>query len=493
MLFIDDQNVKCATVCANICKSDENLTLVCGFRRSSMAGSCGPEFKGESQLKNFFGHNLSADMIILWLVETLVCFVAVYAAASHSAVLSSVSASISSAAIVRAFDITALLGCICLVLGLYKPEAITQPRMLFLSTGVAAVCASGVFLLVRQGGSIGLVASQDGGPSVALMAFCWLVLLVATRLIYMVAARCGVLTRQVLVLGEPDVAQRIAADIRKHGSPLFRVADTVPDPSKSRWSRKSWLAVSAPERLASASDMVPQGVPIVDIYTFLEKQFGQVDLSSLDRVAGLNAVMRGGKQGTAARAVRRTLDIGAASILIVLSAPVMALTALAVMIDSPGPVIYRQERVGLNGRRFVILKFRSMRSDAEKDGVAKWASVGDSRVTRVGAFIRRVRLDELPQLFNIIRGEMSMVGPRPERPAFVETLSAAIPHFALRSTVKPGLTGWAQIRFAYTSSAEEAREKLAYDLYYVKNRTLVLDALILVATIRIILFQIGSR
>src|SRR5262249_42639262 len=162
---------------------------------------------------------------------------------------------------------------------------------------------------------------------------------------------------------------------------------------------------------------------------------------------------------------------------------VMILAAIAVRLDSRGPVLYRQDRVGLNGRVFRIVKFRSMRTDAEKDG-AVWASETDPRVTRVGRVIRKRGVDELPQLITVIRGEMSLIGPRPERPVFVEELQRQIPYYGQRHLVKPGLTGWAQVRYRYGDSIEDAREKLRYDLYYIKNQSALLDALILFETAR---------
>jgi lipopolysaccharide/colanic/teichoic acid biosynthesis glycosyltransferase len=172
---------------------------------------------------------------------------------------------------------------------------------------------------------------------------------------------------------------------------------------------------------------------------------------------------------------------------------VMLLTVLAIKLDSRGPVIYSQERCGLGGGSFMCLKFRSMRTDAEKDGVARWASKNDSRITRVGAFIRKTRIDELPQLISVLRGEMSMVGPRPERPTFVSQLREAIPFYDLRHTVKPGLTGWAQVRFSYGASLDDARKKHQFDLYYVKNNSLVLDLLVLIETVSVVLFREGAH
>ena len=171
----------------------------------------------------------------------------------------------------------------------------------------------------------------------------------------------------------------------------------------------------------------------------------------------------------------------------------MALTAAAIMIESAGPVIYRQQRVGRAGATFDVLKFRSMHLDAEGDGTPRWAAANDNRVTSVGRIIRRARIDELPQLINVLKGEMSFVGPRPERPYFVAQLGESLPFYALRLSVKPGITGWAQVRHQYCASVEDTARKLEYDLYYVKNHSLFLDVVILLETVRVVLFGEGAR
>jgi sugar transferase (PEP-CTERM system associated) len=192
------------------------------------------------------------------------------------------------------------------------------------------------------------------------------------------------------------------------------------------------------------------------------------------------------------RRARRVMDVALAVVIGLLSSPLMLLTALAIKLDSRGPVFYLQERVGLHNTTFRIIKFRSMRVDAEADGPV-WAREGDCRVTRVGRWIRKLRIDELPQLFNIIRGEMSLIGPRPERPVFIKELERQIPYYSERHLVKPGLTGWAQVRYRYGASFEDAREKHQYDLYYIKNQSPMLDALILLETARTVLFGRFSR
>ena len=199
-----------------------------------------------------------------------------------------------------------------------------------------------------------------------------------------------------------------------------------------------------------------------------------------------------GRSGTVSYPKKIT-DLLLASTLLLTLLPLMLLVALAIKCDSPGPVFYRQERVGLRGRRFAVLKFRSMRQDAEADGRPVWAAAQDHRITRVGRFIRWARIDELPQLLNVLRGEMSVIGPRPERPYFVEQFNKLIPSYDDRHAVLPGITGWAQVNYPYGASLEDAREKLRYDLYYVANCGCRLDLQILLATVRVVLSGKGAR
>jgi sugar transferase (PEP-CTERM system associated) len=201
---------------------------------------------------------------------------------------------------------------------------------------------------------------------------------------------------------------------------------------------------------------------------------------------------RNSRYSNVAHHIRRVVNAGLAVTGFVLSLPLMLLTAIAVKLDSRGPIFYTQERVGKNGRTFHMIKFRSMRTDAEKNG-AVWATESDPRVTRVGRVIRKLRLDELPQFVNVIRGDMNFVGPRPERPVFVEQLEREIPYYSQRHLVKPGLTGWAQIKYPYGASVEDAMEKLRYDLYYIKNQNLLLDAAIIFETVKTVLFGRGGR
>ncbi|HLL02913.1 MAG TPA: sugar transferase [Myxococcaceae bacterium] len=192
------------------------------------------------------------------------------------------------------------------------------------------------------------------------------------------------------------------------------------------------------------------------------------------------------------RGLKRVFDVFVASLLLALAAPFLVLVAAAIKLDSQGPIFYRQERVGVDGKSYWLWKFRSMRTDAEKNG-AVWARANDDRVTRVGKFIRKTRVDEIPQVFNVLVGDMSFVGPRPERPVFVEQLKEQIPFYGLREAVKPGITGWAQICYPYGASVEDARNKLEFDLYYVKNGSLFLDIGIIFHTVRHVLLGRGAR
>ncbi|MCM3563247.1 TIGR03013 family XrtA/PEP-CTERM system glycosyltransferase [Hydrogenophaga intermedia] len=234
-----------------------------------------------------------------------------------------------------------------------------------------------------------------------------------------------------------------------------------------------------------------RGVRVSDVATYFEQNLGQIRIESAS--AGWLIFGEGFNQGFLRTLVKRVFDIVSALILLVLTLPLMLVTALLVKLESPGPVFYSQERVGLNGRIFKVVKFRSMRNDAEKDGVPRWATAGDSRVTRIGRILRKVRIDELPQLFCVLKGDMSMVGPRPERPYFVDQLVQDIPFYAVRHSVKPGVTGWAQVSYHYGASKEDTVEKLQYDLYYVKNHSLFLDVVVLFETIGVVLTGSGAH
>jgi sugar transferase (PEP-CTERM system associated) len=233
------------------------------------------------------------------------------------------------------------------------------------------------------------------------------------------------------------------------------------------------------------------GVHVNEISTFLERETGRVDLASVN--PSWLIFSDGFSAGRRISSIsKRLFDIAASLVLLILTAPLIVIAAIAVKLESRGPAFYRQSRVGLFGEEFDIVKLRSMRTDAESDGKAVFAQKDDPRVTRVGRFIRKTRIDELPQTWSVLKGEMSFVGPRPERRQFVEDLEQKLPYYAERHMVKPGITGWAQINYPYGASLEDSRHKLEYDLYYAKNYTPFLDVLILLQTARVVLWPEGA-
>lgn len=236
-----------------------------------------------------------------------------------------------------------------------------------------------------------------------------------------------------------------------------------------------------------------EGIEITDLVTFLERETGKVRLDVLN--PSWMIFSEGFRQGRIHSGLERTFDICASIVLLLVALPVMLLTAVAIKVTE-GPrasIFYRQVRVGQYGKPFRLLKFRSMREDAERDGKPQWAQKNDSRVTKVGSFIRKTRIDELPQILNVLRGEMSFVGPRPERPEFVAELNEKIPYYRERHSIKPGITGWAQLCYPYGSSTQDAVEKLQYDLFYVKNHSLLFYLAILVQTVEVIVWGKGAR
>ncbi len=234
-----------------------------------------------------------------------------------------------------------------------------------------------------------------------------------------------------------------------------------------------------------------RGIRVEDYPNFLERLTGKIPVHDL-RPSWL-IFSDGFLSRMLFRRLKRAVDLVLSAVLLVLAAPVMAVVAVAIRFESRGPALFRQERMGRSGQPFVLLKFRSMCVDAERATGPVWAAENDPRITRVGRLIRKTRLDELPQLWNVLRGEMSFIGPRPERPPFVKSLQEVVPYYAQRLAVRPGITGWAQVRYPYGSSVEDALEKLQYDLYYIKNMSLFLDMLILLSTVHVVLFRRGAR
>jgi sugar transferase (PEP-CTERM system associated) len=250
------------------------------------------------------------------------------------------------------------------------------------------------------------------------------------------------------------------------------------------------LSAHSREKLAAALlDSRLRGLRVNDAVDFYEEFSGKIWVEALN--PQWFVYTNGFNHSQARMCLERCVDLAFSLLLILLTAPLLVLIAIAIKLDSAGPVLFRQVRVGLHGKTFVIYKFRSMREDAELEAGSAWATVGDERVTRVGRLLRLFRLDEIPQAFNVLKGDMSMVGPRPERPCFVDRLAQVIPFYNLRHYLKPGITGWAQVMYRYGASVEDSYEKLQYDFYYAKHKSFHCDAAILLKTVRIVLFGRG--
>ena len=336
------------------------------------------------------------------------------------------------------------------------------------------------------------------------------------RLIVDRVFKTDVFRRRVLVFGAGENADLINSRLRRRADrQSFVVVGFLPVPDQpvhvseklllntdfSLSEIAEWLQVFeivvAPDERRGALPMeemlkcAQRGITVTDISTFFEREAGMIKLNVVD--PSWLAFSGGFDHSMPRRLSKRFFDLTAACALLLVAWPFMLVVAVCIALESRGPILYRQTRIGENGRSFELVKFRSMRVDAEADGVARWASQDDDRTTRVGRIIRLSRLDELPQLFNILRGDMSFVGPRPERPQFVDMLSQEVRYYNVRHCVKPGLTGWAQLRYPYGASVRDAEEKLTFDLFYVKNHGLVFDLMILLQTVEVVLFHRGSR
>lgn len=349
-----------------------------------------------------------------------------------------------------------------------------------------------------------------------LALFAALVVMLMHRIYVAHASPRALMRQRVLVYGSGERARQVGRALKK-SDPNVDLVGYYAGPNEVATEISAWgilssersltdivlaervdeIVVALSERrggsmpLRELLDCKLHGVRVVDIATHFEKTLGQIRRDSVS--AGWLIFGDGFEQGLVRTSVKRLFDIVFALVLILIALPVMLLTGIVIYLESGGPILYLQERVGLHGRLFNVVKFRSMRTDAEKDGMPRWASASDSRVTRVGRAIRKWRIDELPQLFSVLGGDMSLVGPRPERPYFVDKLTQELPYYAVRQSVKPGVTGWAQVRYHYGASVEDAAEKLQYDLYYVKNHSLFLDMVVLFETIGVVVMGKGAQ
>ena len=448
-------------------------------------------------MTTLFGHSVRWELLFLCAVETIAYFCAV------SLLLLFWGPGATGETV---FRFAALLTLSCALIsgasGLYQPEEWARMQRLVLRTAVAGLLLLLLWPVLRAFGP----ETLDRYRMEVLLGFATIVL--ATRLAFAAAARYGLLRRRIIALVPSGTnlataagpAQRAGAggsvgdlfEVVAALDPVGSLAKAL-DPKKLREERVR--AVVAPDPAAIPADLrrrcAEQGIRVLSEAEFREQRLARVDIDALP--ADWLKEARALRASRIEAALHRALDLAAGLALLLATLPLLLVVALAIKLDSPGPVFYRQERVGRHGRPFMLVKFRSMRVDAEVAGRPVWASQSDPRVTRVGRFIRRARIDEIPQVFNVLRGDMAFVGPRPERPKFVEELRRQIPHYDDRAVVKPGITGWAQVNYPYGASVEDARMKLSYDLYYIRRRSLFLDLLILLATVRVVLFQEGAR
>lgn len=452
-------------------------------------------------MARILAHYITAEMALLGLFELLLSFALIYAmitAPGLTTLLSAAPAGLSPNGSNLAALLAITIGAIAATIGLYRPEALVDRNSLLLNAAVAGLLAFPAELLVIGSAHLGL-RRADALWLAAVLAV-WLVCILLTRLAVSRVLDRARLARRVLVVGSSQRALRLCETLRnrrfRRFEPILAGAARTALTAHELREQRIWGVVLAdpPESRHAAEALLGSklsGIRVLDDTRFYEHHLGRIDLDTID--ANWLLIADGFDQTRLGEASKRATDIVVSLLLLLAACPLMVITACLIKLDSKGPVFYRQQRTGLRGAPFTVLKFRSMTVDAEAGGDPRWAQHRDPRVTRVGSVIRPMRIDELPQLLNVLRGEMSMIGPRPERPHFVQQLGRVIPFYNERSCVKPGLTGWAQVNFPYGASVEDAREKLAYDLYYVKNRNLLLDMLILLSTIRVVLFREGAR
>jgi sugar transferase (PEP-CTERM system associated) len=412
----------------------------------------------------------------------------------------------------RAVVFAAVITVSMVAFGLYQVH-VRHNRMEFLIRLLLSFAFAGVALLVLY---YLVPVTYIGRGVLALALMVGMIAITAVRLAVDRLFKTDVFRRRVLVLGAGTNADLINSRLRRNADRRsFVVVGFLPVPGQpvkvpeklllktdftlseiAEWLQVYEIVVAPDERrgalpMEEMLKCAQRGITVTDLSTFFEREAGMVKLNIAD--PSWLAFSGGFDHSVPRRLNKRFFDLVAASALLLVAWPFMVLVAACIALESRGPILYRQERIGENGRTFELIKFRSMRVDAEADGVARWASNNDDRTTRVGRIIRLSRLDELPQLFNILRGDMSFVGPRPERPQFVDMLRNEVRYYNVRHCVKPGLTGWAQLRYPYGASVQDAEEKLTFDLFYVKNHGLVFDLLILLQTVEVVLFHRGSR
>ena len=459
-----------------------------------------------------FRHYLSAGTLCLFVCEGVLVTGVLYVTATSIAPLHLQSSDYIGAILVPALFTSLLM----YAMGLYHQQHLADlwrlvPRLIIL------LCVSAPVVLISW--NFSLLRPEPGDTQRIItygsMAAILLAAILIVRLSYVGVAKLTVAPHRVLVVGVGKLAAEIE-DLtaqRKHSDteivayvPLTKATPEVPTSrvwemagsllDVARKTSAKEIVVALDERRGVPLDPLlearMEGMRITDYLSFWEREARRVNLKALDPswLIYSDGFRIGSMMNTA---MKRLLDITASLSLLVVSLPTLFVAALAIRLDSRGPIFYKQERVGRDGKTFSIYKFRTMCVDAESSGVPQWAAVRDARITRIGSFLRMTRIDELPQVINVLRGDMSFVGPRPERPFFVEGLARDISFYTARHRVRPGITGWAQINHPYGASIEDARTKLSYDLYYIKNYSFLFDLLIMLATAHAVLVNKGAR
>ena len=461
-----------------------------------------------------FRHFVPVSVILLALCEVLIITIAWYFYLSSSALATD---KLTSFFETPTLSLSVAFGGVMALTGLYHDKVFVDYRSLAVHIVISLIFLCPIAALGWAYWQNTLDPHAPLWEIYGKAALSWLACILVTRAVFLSLTDLNLFRERILVLGTGTKAARIAeivnagknryftpiAYLRLTGQPLKFHVDPVKldenDPGEivryAQQFRAKEIVVATDDRRGLPVRQLLQcriaGIRVIDYLDFLERETMSVDLAAAQ--PGWFIFSDGFRGYGLSQVGKRCFDICISLALLAFTLPLMALTWLLVVLESPGPALYRQERVGLGGRPFVLLKFRSMRVDAETSGKAQWAVANDPRVTRIGSIIRKVRIDELPQLINVLRGDMSLVGPRPERPAFVDRFAEQIPFYPERHCVRPGITGWAQINYPYGASPQDARNKLSYDLYYVKNHGLFLDLLIVLQTFRVILFADGAR
>lgn len=445
-------------------------------------------------MMQMFGHSVRRSVLILGAIEAVMVYAAIFLIATLVVQSPGGPSGLTSAA-----TLPALLTIVFMIaLGVYEPEARADLPTMTERLSIACVLGAGLgFGIVYMMGRIWVSPLY----AVACASFSYAAVTVA-RFVFSRVLRAEPFQRRILIVGEEEAASDLIAITTRTGCDAHVTGVMPVAEAASRGKllvRAKALDVGeivvadrqAPLPHAGLLDCKAEGIRIFDSLDFAENETGMVDLDNLYPARFIFARNAGYSRWS--MNAKRFMDIVVSGISLVLLSPILLLTAIAIKLDTKGPVFYSQTRVGLRGAEYDIHKFRSMRTDAEAAGVAVFAEEDDPRVTRVGRFLRKTRLDEMPQLLNILKGEMSLVGPRPERPVFVKELAEDLPYYNERHRVKPGLTGWAQINYRYGASKDDSRMKLRYDLHYAKNFSVFLDIIILMKTVRVVLWPDGVR